>query len=313
MSQKPGISVQNTTQFLQNKFDENVCDVVLLSGGEWSQAYSFVWRGKKYVLRWSESSENFERDAYAVNFSSEAMPVPKVTEMGKTFEKYYAITEFVQGEFIEKLSARELKQALPSLFSLFDALRTADLTATTGFGSWDKYGNAKLGSWKEHLLGVNQDAQGSLTYGWYEHLKNSTMGTKVFDQLYAKLEEHIHACPEVRELIHSDLLNFNLLASDDKICAVIDWGCSLYGDALYDIVWFLYYAPWYPQFKEIGLCEKLLTQYETHAKEVKNIQERVFCYKLHIGLGSIAYNAFKQDWNMAQETAEYTVKVCMEK
>ena len=36
--------------------------------------------------------------------------------------------------------------------------------------------------------------------------------------------------PQERHLIHSDLLNFNVLVADDLISAVIDWGSSLYGD-----------------------------------------------------------------------------------
>ena len=48
-----------------------------------------------------------------------------------------------------------------------------------------------------------------------------------------------------RHLIHSDLLNYNVLVADGRISAVIDWGCAMYGDFLYDLAWFEFWAPWY--------------------------------------------------------------------
>ena len=55
-------------------------------------------------------------------------------------------------------------------------------------------------------------------------------------------------CPELRHVIHMDLLNRNVLVSEDgtRIEAVFDWGCSAYGDFLYDVAWFTFWAPWHP-------------------------------------------------------------------
>ena len=301
--------MRDTTQFLQDKFDKEISELTLLSGGEWSLAYSFVHNKKKYVLRWCNSSETFEKDAFAGSFGCEAMPIPKISDVGIKFDTHYAISEFALGNFIEKVSVSELENTLPALFKLFDSLRNANIASTTGFGGWDKNGKGSHTSWKEYLLDVKIDHQEKVTHGWYANLANSTLGTKIFDRLYAQLESLVDQCPEVRELIHSDLLNSNLLVSSSKISAVIDWQCSLYGDSLYDIAWFIFYAPWYPQFEAVQLCQKAMAHFESVAANTANIKARLLCYQLHIGLGSIAYNSFRKDWHGAQKIAEYTLKI----
>src|SRR5687768_3403386 len=138
MAQKPNISAQDTIQFLQEKFNQDVAELILLSGGDWSQAYSFVHQQKKYVLRWCHSSETFEKDAAASLLSCEAMPVPKIIAAGVKFDTHFAISEFAQGKFIDTLNADEITKMLPALFNLFDALRTANLSNSSGYGGWDK-------------------------------------------------------------------------------------------------------------------------------------------------------------------------------
>jgi hygromycin-B 4-O-kinase len=309
MPQKPNISAQDTLSFLQNKFSGEVADLTLLKGGEWSQAYAFVSHDKKYVLRWSNSAETFEKDSFAGAFSSEAMPIPKIIEYGLHADQYYAISEFAQGKFIDTLSAAELDSNLPALLSLFDALRSANLANTLGYGGWNKDGVGAFRSWKDYLLDVRADRAENLGSGWYTNLASSTLGTTAFDHLYTKFEALVGHCPEVRELIHSDLLNYNLLVKDNKISAVIDWQCGLFGDALYDVAWFVFYAPWFPQFAEVQLTQQLVARFAASPADATNLQARLLCYQLHIGLGSIAYNSFKKDWKAAQEVAEYSLKV----
>lgn len=309
MSQKPTISLHNTEELLQEHFLSKVTNITLLSGGEWSQAYSFVSQNKKYVLRWCNASETFEKDTFAFNFQSENLPVPQIIHTGNKFDTYYAVSEFVQGDFIEKLTVEQLDNALPSLLCLFDSFRTVDLSTTSGYGGWDKNGIGEHKSWQEYLLSIKTDDTESVTSGWQFNLEHSELGFAIFNKLYGQLKDLVKFCPEERELIHSDLLNFNLLVKDSNISGVIDWQCSLYGDSLYDIAWFIYYAPWYPQFKTIKLRERLINHFKSAAKNNTHIDERLSCYFIHIGLGSIAYNAFKQDWKAAEAAADYTLGI----
>lgn len=311
MPQKPNIPTQATLQFLQEKLNDEVSELTLLSGGDWSQAYSFLHQHKKCVLRWCYSSETFEKDAAASLLSSEAMPVPKVIDSGRALETYFAITEFAPGQFIDTLTAAELENALPALLQLFDALRNVNLTHTTGYGGWNKDGIGDHKSWKEYLLTVKNDNEASFTGGWYAALAKSS-GVKIFDQVYAQFEALVEQCPEERALIHSDLLNRNLLVSGDKISGVIDWQCSLYGDSLYDVAWFIYYAPSFPQFAVVQLPQKLLTHFESTSADHSNLKARLLCYQLHIGLGSMVYNTFKKDWKAVHEVADYTLRLSLQ-
>ncbi len=311
--QKPDISPQNTFQFLQEAFNQDVTELTLLSGGNWSQAYSFVHQHQKYVLRWCHSSETFEKDAVAGLWSCEAMPIPKVISAGIRFDTHFAITEFVQGKSINDLKADELINLLPALFNLFDALRTANITNTSGYGGWDKDGIGSHQSWKEFLRSVKNDNDPEhFASGWYAHLAQSTVGTAIFDQIYLRFETLVETCPEVRALIHSDLLNYNLLVVDTRISGVIDWQCALYGDALYDVAWFIFYEPWFPAFAKVQLIQKLMAHVETTTTDHANLRERLLCYQLHIGLGSIVYNTFKKDWQAVQEVADYTLKLSLQ-
>ena len=308
--QKPDIPAQATLQFLQEQFSHDVAELTLLSGGDWSQAYSFVHQHKKYVLRWCHSSETFEKDAVASGLSSEAMPVPRVIAAGIRFDTHFAITEFAQGKFIDTLHADEVTKMLPALLNLFDALRTADLSNTTGYGGWDQAGIGSHPSWKAFLLDVKtKNDDFSFFHDWRTKLANSPVGIDIFDQLYARFETLVEQCPEDRQLIHSDLLHYNLLVADTKISAVIDWQCSIYGDALYDVAWFMFYEPWYPEFSKVRLGQKLMAHFESGSADNANVKARLLCYQLHIALDSIIYNTAKGDWDALQEVADYMLTI----
>jgi hygromycin-B 4-O-kinase len=111
-------------------------------------------------------------------------------------------------------------------------------------------------------------------------------------------------------MVHSDLLNRNVLVAGDKISAVLDWGSSFFGDTLYDIAWFHFYEPWYPEFGRIKLPERLLQHFlDDPTTNKENVPERLLTYQLHIGLDSIAYNAFQRDWESLLEVAGYVERL----
>lgn len=49
----------------------------------------------------------------------------------------------------------------------------------------------------------------------------------------------------------------NIFVNKDKITGVFDWGCALYGDHLYDLALFEFWAPWYPHLNIAALRLKL--------------------------------------------------------
>jgi hygromycin-B 4-O-kinase len=310
MSQTLSISPAEVEQFLQEKYGSGIADITQIDAGEWSLAFAFVHEGARNVIRWSDVADNFARDAVAARFTSEALPVPPITEFGRGLHKFFAISPFAAGNYLEAVSPAELENTLPSLLKMFRALRALDLSGTTGFGFWHKDGKGSHDSWKAFLLDDKNAAEGSLIKGWKAHLDASSMGVDAYRELWRTFVPLVERCPEERSLVHSDLLNRNVLTSSGNITAVLDWGSSFYGDALYDIAWFTFYEPWYPPFHDVQVSRRLLEDFKADPlTNTADIDARLMCYQLDIGIGSIAYNAFKKDWKNAQEAASYTLKL----
>src|SRR5215472_12658602 len=124
---------------------------------------------------------------------------------------------------------------MPLLLKMLRALRAIDLSGTTGFGFWNKDGKGSHDSWRAFLLDDKNESEGSLIKGWRAELEASSMGVDAYRKLWRTFVPLVDRCPEERCLVHSDLLNRNVLTDSGTITAVLDWGSSFYGDALYDI------------------------------------------------------------------------------
>ena len=70
----------------------------------------------------------------------------------------------------------------------------------------------------------------------------------------------------------------------------------MYGDFLYDVAWFAYWAPWYPAWHGIDFVAEAAAHYATIGLAVPRFAERVRCDQVHIGLAGLAYRAYKEDW-----------------
>ncbi|HET7036557.1 MAG TPA: phosphotransferase [Thermomicrobiaceae bacterium] len=297
-----------TRAFLERKYGAPVDGVVPIGVGAWSRAFAFSVGDARRVIRWSDVADNFARDAFAVRFRGPGLPVPPILEIGRVGDQFFAIAPFVAGAYLESLAGEALVATVPAVLELFRALRSADLAGTTGFGFFDGSGHGSYPSWRAFLLNDKNEAPGSVINGWRARLEGSALGMGAYEALRARFEPLVARCPEVRGLVHADLLHFNVLCQSGRISAVLDWGSAFYGDPLYDIVWFRYYQPWYPEFARITLAERLLAGFRADPRaNTADIDARVRCYELHIGLDSIAYNAFKQDWPHAEEAAAYTL------
>src|SRR5207248_2321659 len=118
-------------------------------------------------------------------------------------------------------------------------------------------------------------------------------------------------CPEVRHVLHRDLLNRNVLVARDasRLEAVFDWGCSLAGDFLYEVAWLTFWGPWYPALDGLNVRRIFQDHYQSIALEVEHFEPRLVCYELHIGLEHIAYAAFSDRKEHQQKIARRTLQV----
>jgi hypothetical protein len=195
MPDELNISADETRLFLQEKWGANIVDVALVGAGAWSRAFAFTHDGSKYVIRWSDFLENFERDAVAATFSGEGMPVPPILDLGSGTGGYYAISPFFDGAYLESLSAPALEDAMPSILDMFTGLRRIDCSRGTGFGDWGPDQNGEHRTWKGFLRSVNLERPRSLTEGWRANLQQSPLDPDCFERLYARFIPLVDACP----------------------------------------------------------------------------------------------------------------------
>ena len=281
--------------------DEPATTLVPLKGGEWSAAYRFTAGSQDLVIRLSHTAENFHRDKIASRWSSPGLPIPQIIKIGRYNDQHYAISPFFNGEPFEMLSAADLEQTVPGFLSMMTALQSISLDSMKGYGTIAPEGHGVFHSWSEALLDVNSDRPDNLLHGWKKTLSGFPEAQRKYDGFYEELTKLVRYCPEHRRLIHSDLLYQNLLVDNHKISAVLDWGCAMIGDPVYDIAIFAFFEPWYPAFSQVGLVESMRHIYiEQLADNRQNLEQRIAACQIHLTLGNIAYcvcSEGKHDYN----------------
>ena len=303
---KPQIQVSEVEEFLRAALDCPIEDLSTIQGGEWSQAFSFVAGSEPLIARFAPIPDDFLIDRFASRFASAALPIPQVIEIGKAFGGHYAISRRHFGDFLEGGSEAHMRRKLPSLFLTLDAMREIDSSATSGYGLWRSDGSGRHASWREALLEVAPDGPGARLNGWRKRLARLPGAQQDFERAHSLLEGLVDVCPEARHLIHSDLIHRNVLVQADRISAVFDWGCAMYGDFLYDLAWLTFWAPWHPELRELDLRGLALAHYRERGIEVPDFEARLRCCELHIGLSAQAYCAFsdrEQDLRDAAQRA----------
>ncbi|HSX35911.1 MAG TPA: phosphotransferase [Patescibacteria group bacterium] len=304
------LTAMQVQAFMAGRSDRPVSEVVPLSGGEWSQAFGFKQAGQDLVVRFGQHQEDYLRDQFAAqHFGSVGLPIPNVLEVGEAFGGYYAVSVRAYGTMIDDLDKPAMRRVVPSLMSTMDAMRTADVSQSTGFGHIHADGNAGHASWYEVLLDVASDHPDMKIHGWKEGLRDSLIGIQPFEEAYAALAELARDLPEVRSLIHNDLINFNVLVNNDHITAVIDWANALYGDFLYDLAQFTFWGPLHDPVKGIDWEAKARAHYKAIGLRVPEFERRLRCCMIHMGLGAQAYYGYKKDWTYLESVAKRTLEL----
>ncbi len=282
--------------FLVNRFGRDVSNVTPLSGGEWSQAFAYKLGTHDLVVRFSALEEAFRKDEVASRHASATLPIPAIVEIGHTPTGFYAISERRFGDVLETVDEVQMRSLIPSMMATLDAMRLADMSGTSGFGGWSANGNAPHATWPAALLDVIADPPEHVHHGWRTRLAESPTGDGPLLEAFEQLESVAADLPNERHLIHSDLLNRNVLVDNDLITAVFDWGSSMYGDFLLDLAWICFWAPWTPAFRSIDFRQAAIDHYAAIGLDVPDLDRRLRACELWSGLDGQAYQAFKGRW-----------------
>lgn len=276
--------------FITEHLGRDVGPVEAVGEGAWSTCFGFTDGDRELVIRFGRHVDDFEKDRRASTFGSAKLPVPEVTETGEALGGYFAISTRAHGQPLESIAA--WNPVLPSLFAALDAMRAVEVPGT-GFGGWDGDGVARCATWRDFLLAVDVDTPERRTHGWRRKLVDSPVGDEPFRAGLGRLADL--ALTVERHIVHGDLINRNVLVHDARITAVFDWGCSFYGDLLYDIAWLEFWSPWHPALAAIDIRARALTHYASIGLDVTDFDERLRACLIHIGLDHQAYCAFTGD------------------
>lgn len=285
---------ESVYSFLQNTNYQDIANITPASGGDWSQAFFFETGSQEKVIRFSEVDEDFLKDKFAYRFNSLNLPIPQIEEIGKAPGGYYAISPKIDGEMLDHLPSDKVKLLVPQVLSLFDALRTTNLSSTTGYGGWSAEGKGTSSSWREFLAKVNKYDPSSRV-DWRAGLKSRPDTSALFNRVYQEMTSLLEYLPEERHLIHNDLLHFNLIINENRVAGVIDWGCSLYGDFLYDLAMFDLWSFYYPSMEGIDWKGEAKKYFDGLGVDMTNFEKRLKCYQCHLALDAMKYTAYKDN------------------
>lgn len=294
-------SIEAAQRILDGLYGGSATHLAECGRGEWSVAYGFRTGAGERVLRIGRHREDFEKDRIAAAWASPDLPVPAVRAIGETADGdgVYCVSDRVYGTALDALDAAAFARTLPSLMATIDAMRRADVSATRGYGQFGADGSAPFASWREALLEVAIDAPRKRVHGWREKIAASRFGIADFDEAAERFSALVERCPEERHLIHADMFNRNVFVHDDKITGVIDWGCGMYGDFLYDIAqfWFWSQTPWFDKWRGIDVVGAAERWFAERGVAVPAMRARLRCYAVYDGLGACAYNAYRERWD----------------
>ena len=302
---EPAMPEAGARRFIADRYGDRASGLALLGAGEWSRAYAFTLDGHTAVARFGAYGDDFAKDQVMARFSTPDLPIPAVTDLGRTAHGYFAVSARAFGMLLDELDEAGMRAVLPRLLRALDAIRGIDVAGSTGYGIWAPDSAGPHPTWQAALLSIADDHD--RIAGWRRALQTSPAAAGAFAKAHARLQSMAAALPGARHVIHGDLLNHNVLVTGSGISGIIDWGNAAYGDWLYDAAWLLYWWPWYPAWRRIDIRAELGRHWKAGRGLPADLEFRLRCYQLHIGLDAMTYNAFTGRFDDLARNAEQTM------
>jgi aminoglycoside phosphotransferase (APT) family kinase protein len=173
---------------------------------------------------------------------------------------------------------------------LLAALRAIKAPATHPV-EWHEQALARS-TWQEWLTSSLVDDPHHPNHGWRARLAEHPEAERIYRACEDRLVELREACPERRDLVHSDLLYQNVLLSEagDRVTGVFSWKLSMYGDFLWDVAWCSIFSPWHPGIGALDLFGRTLAAPDLGSADLVDAEARHAAYMLQIGAHHLCCN-----------------------
>jgi hypothetical protein len=290
-------STAEVQTFLEAHHGAPVCDVEALRGGFWSAAFGYRHDDQELVVRFGEARDGYDVDQAAMAFDRPGLPVPTVLTVGEALGGAFAISVRHHGRFLEDSDPGEAEVVGPAVDRLLAALR-ANVAPSTVAAEWfDPDADPARSTWRRWLIDGLTDDPRYPNHGWRTKLAAHADADRLFRACEDRLAALRDACPERRDLVHSDLLHQNVLLSADgsEVTAVFSWKCSVRGDFLWDVAWCDLWSPWHPGIAALDLYERTLAAPDLGTADLEDAEHRHAAYMLQIGAHHLGWNAWTGD------------------
>lgn len=279
--------------FLRAHHDADPTDLEALDGGYWSAAYGYRIGNDELVLRINDQPDGFRDDEFAMRYGSPALPVPEVLEVGEALGRWFAISRRHRGRFLEEVGPDQAEALGPTVVELLDGLRSMpDIGIVTP-------------PWRDWLIAGVTDRADHHTAGWRKRIAANAAAERTFRAVDRRIRSLLDACDDRRQLVHSDLLHYNVLVTPaaDAVTAVFSWKCSTWGDAIYDLAWCTFWGRWHEGIGALDLWERVVPTLS--ASEAVDVAVRHHVYELQIGANHLGWYATLGDtenlrWTLRQ-------------
>jgi hygromycin-B 4-O-kinase len=281
---KPVLSIEEVKSFLEESLKGKIEQLEEIKSGKIKAVYSFEFKGKGYVIRFSQDDYDFKIEKYLQQlFEGQEFAIPKTIFTGKLSDLYCDVSERIQGKTLRNLKEEEIKNVIPSIMTELNKLHSLDASSTKGYGFYDESMNGTFPSFIEFLEDFFSNEQHGFWYGWHELFNSNLLDKEIFEQLYKKMMEFAPYCEGRRHIVHSDFHFDNVIIDDSKVKGIIDWGRTSYMDYVFDITTLVM------EFPEYNLLEQFEDYYRKHNMDTSNLKERFLCAAICSGLDGMRF------------------------
>ncbi len=252
-----------------------------LAKGMWSCAYFFTSNGKNYVIRTGSDDRDFKKDKLVSQLlQGSGLPVPNILALGKYESLHYAISERCEGYTMidENINENDVLRLYECLWQL----QQFNMSHLPGWKLIDEDDEDELNGWQDGLLDFQNH---KMDYTIEDLVSREALPKEVIEKAINKISRLLPFCKTKKYLLHGDFGFDNALTDGKRITGLIDWAEARLGDFLYDVASLIFNASSI-NYKKIWLQflgEKKIT--------IENMNERLLCYQLVMGLNNIAIAA----------------------